>query len=307
MSDDDAPTIRVGRERKRVVDSDAPPPRPSPSAEMEHALERLREGGDATESIGERLDHDRADRRERQRFRSEADAADELADRRDFRERQRERQEESERRQAEQDAERSVREAANWSDDDRAVLGNLQQQVEAHEGRVAAVVAAAERAKADPSSVTADQRRQIQQAAQQLAQERQQLQHAAQTTQQVAQLKAAEAQRRQLFRDFPELADAGTRERLVKFAVSRGIPEQRARAETDPAVVGQVFRQMQAAEAEERQAHLDRPRKLANRRGGEDRLTIDEARDRLRRSGSQSDAVNLLAMQRERAKEASDG
>jgi len=307
MTDDDARTVRVGGVAKRLVDGDAPPPRPSPSAEMDAALDRLREGGDATESIGERLDHDRADRRERQRFRSEADAAAELADRAEFSERQQQRQAENERQKAEQDAERSVREAASWSQDDQAVLGNLQQQVEAHERRVSAVVAAAERAKADPSSVTADQRRQIQQAAQQLAQERQQLQHAAQTTQQVAQLKAAEAQRRQLFRDFPELADAGTRERLVKFAVSRGIPEQRARAETDPAVVGQVFRQMQAAEAEERQAHLDRPRKLANRRGGEDRLTIDEARDRLRRSGSQADALNLLTMKRQRSREAQNG
>jgi len=272
------------------------PPRQSEQEIMDEAQERLQQKRDSGgETHNDELrdagrESDALDTLRRERTQA-ADAA-----------KQAERDEAEEQRQQ---ADRHVAEATDWPDSDKQVLSQLQQRVKDFQTDAQAFQQAQAWAQRNPNEVTPQQRAELAEAAQRLSAEQAELQQAGQQVQSAAQIRAAEAERRRLYKDIPELKDSSTREEFIKWAEGQGIPRDEAMRETRRSVVGPVWKKFQAEKAQAKNKRLNRPRRVVQQQpGASDRLTVNEARAQLKQNGRFGDAVNLLHLQRERANEA---
>jgi hypothetical protein len=207
-------------------------------------------------------------------------------------------------------AKREIGRLRSLDDTDRGQLADLQQRERRFAEAAQQLVAADAWARANPQHVTGELRERAVAAAQQLAAERQELDRLQSNGRTNLQNRHAEANRRALFKEIPELADRETRERLVKWAMGKGVSEEMARNTTDRTLVGRAYREMVAEEAAEREKFLNRPRPTHYRSGVldprgpvPDRMTIPEAEARLRKTGSDRDAMQLWTMMREQRAE----
>lgn len=283
-----------------------PPARKPPEHEvMDDAMDRLRarREGEGSGSADSETDEDRA-----ARLRSTDDAAAALRVEQQQQRERIERERENARQAEVEQADSEIKQAAEWHPDDQAVINEqLKPRFEQFESDARRFQQAQAWAQQHPDQLTADHRRELAQEAQRLQEERNQLQQAAGKVQETAQLKSAEAERRKLYRDFPELKDPANREKLLKYAAERGIPRDIALGETRRDVTGRVWKQVQKEESEARQRRLDRPRKpVAKSAGTPSEMTPRQAREQLRKSGKMEDAINAVALARERAREASE-
>lgn len=299
----------IGGEWHPAVDPNVPvPTAPSASAELDAALVRLKEKrGEQTE---------RAEHVERDHSRSFA-GADEahrhVLGKRARAEGERELMEDAAARTAAEDAQRDIAATASWSGEDEQVLGVISQRAQQFQRDSARFVEAQALMQRDAARATPQNRQALAVEAQRLQAERAELQQAALKVNQTAAVKSAAAQKKQLYREIPELADPENRRALVEWAKSKGIPAKVALSERDPVVVSRAWAQFQQEQHAERQRHLDRLRAPIHRTGPlapggpmPEAMTVEQARDRLKRTGSMSDALNYLVLAGERKKEAQE-
>lgn len=273
---------------------------PTEAEVMDDALDKLeskRNGGSVSSEVERQPNDEESAFKRLQDEREEARLAEENEAERSRQEQERNQQE-------------SIRQASQWAESDQQVINDLTQRAQALEQRKADYEHAVKMAQQYPHQVTSEQRQLLTKTREEIQQEEQELQNATTKVEQAAQYKGAEAERRKLAKDFPELADPKTKKELVEWAVSKGIPRDVAQNETRREIVARAYQQMRDEKKAEHEKWLNRPRKPIAQRGAlsqggstPDRMTVDQAREQLRRTGSTSDALNFLTLARERANE----
>lgn len=203
---------------------------------------------------------------------------------------------------AEKKVENSITEARDWHPNDQRIIQGLSAELQEHARLKQGYINALQLARQRPDLLNAENKRALQETYQMLSAREEGFQQSVQRVYGAAELKTAEANRRLLYKDFPELKDPSTRSELVEWAISeKGIPRDVAEGATDRAMVGEYYREFQRVKKAEREAWINRPRET--RYIGE-KMTVEEAHERLKETGSMDDAMNYLTLKEERDREA---
>jgi hypothetical protein len=313
-----------GRRVELLNEGEQPEPRPSTDAQISAAATMLAEKRETGET--ERLDRDDliyhieenvADDEPRPHFRNTREALDHRAQKRQEASEEAEWQAEADKQRQDEEAENEIARARQWNEADETVLGHLglrAQQFTQDSEIFTTAFRQAEAMRARGEQVPFEVQQKLHDEAVRLQAEQAELRNAAAKVQRAAATKEVLAEQKRLHRNFPELKDAATRERMLEYATDKGVPREEALACRDPVIVGQWLRAMQAEDREKRQSRLDRPRPIPTRfpplaKGGASprEMTVSEAKADLAKRGTMAAATNYLVLKSRRAREARNG